>query len=194
MVSAERYAGVITAVYFSVYIVVFLLASIYCAYEVEQTHGLLTRPSSKSKSQNHRSNKNVQSLKQDEDDCGLNQLSFKRPHKESISENNTNAQIQFAISNGKEADAKDKKKEKKLETETATDTSSSATANDTKPKSCRKRWATFTKFWLKSLWCKKKVYISIVPHLFDQATDLGVIYTYYEIWQKPDEYEYENES
>eukprot|EP01084_Bolivina_argentea_P078604 142649_1 len=58
---------------------------------------------------------------------------------------------------------------------------------------CLKRWKRFGKIWAKSLWSKKSIYISVVPHLFDQATDIGVLYTYYEIWQKPSIYKEENE-
>eukprot|EP01084_Bolivina_argentea_P050677 93204_1 len=42
----------------------------------------------------------------------------------------------------------------------------------------------FFKAWLQSIWKKKSIYISIIPHLFDQATDVGVIYTYYELSKK----------
>eukprot|EP01083_Nonionella_stella_P190303 704809_1 len=40
----------------------------------------------------------------------------------------------------------------------------------------------FFKLWLKSLWQKKKLYLTVIPHLFDQATDLGVLFTYYALW------------
>ena len=33
--------------------------------------------------------------------------------------------------------------------------------------------------WAKLLWKKKKVYIQLVPHFFDQATDFGVIYEFW---------------
>eukprot|EP01084_Bolivina_argentea_P042762 78832_1 len=54
-------------------------------------------------------------------------------------------------------------------------------AKTTKPTSlCSK---TFVKLWGKSLWKMKKVYISIVPHIFDQATDIGVLFQYYALWK-----------
>eukprot|EP01083_Nonionella_stella_P275232 934663_1 len=35
--------------------------------------------------------------------------------------------------------------------------------------------------WIKLLWRQKKVYGHIIPHFFDQATDLGVIFEYYKL-------------
>ena len=32
------------------------------------------------------------------------------------------------------------------------------------------------------MWEKKKIYWSLVPHIFDQATDLGTIWAYYETY------------
>ena len=39
------------------------------------------------------------------------------------------------------------------------------------------------KAWGESMWRQKKIYWSIFPHIFDQATDIGVILEYYERWQ-----------
>jgi len=36
--------------------------------------------------------------------------------------------------------------------------------------------------WAKLLWQKRKVYIQLIPHFFDQATDFGVIYEYWKIY------------
>eukprot|EP01083_Nonionella_stella_P039243 106736_1 len=41
---------------------------------------------------------------------------------------------------------------------------------------------TFFKLWIKSLWQKKKLYLTVIPHFFDQATDLGVLFKYYSLW------------
>eukprot|EP01083_Nonionella_stella_P125152 378422_1 len=35
------------------------------------------------------------------------------------------------------------------------------------------------KAWAKSIWVKKKIYLELVPHFFDQATDFGVVYEFY---------------
>merc|ERR1712241_788523 len=35
------------------------------------------------------------------------------------------------------------------------------------------------------MWRMKSVYFSILPHVFDQATDIGTIIEYYEEWQNP---------
>ena len=40
--------------------------------------------------------------------------------------------------------------------------------------------------WAKLLWEKKKIYIQLVPHFFDQASDFGVIYAYYKIHEDGD--------
>eukprot|EP01083_Nonionella_stella_P006253 18194_1 len=37
----------------------------------------------------------------------------------------------------------------------------------------------FLKLFFKSLWVKKSIYLSLIPHLFDQGTDFGVIWKYY---------------
>eukprot|EP01084_Bolivina_argentea_P017571 32807_1 len=47
MVSASRLATTISIIYFSIYIFVFFIASIYCAYEVEKRHHLIIKQSSK---------------------------------------------------------------------------------------------------------------------------------------------------
>ena len=41
----------------------------------------------------------------------------------------------------------------------------------------------FFKDWCKSMWHKKKIYWAILPHVFDQATDLGIIAVYYDAWR-----------
>ena len=38
--------------------------------------------------------------------------------------------------------------------------------------------------WLYLMWEKKKIYWALVPHIFDQATDLGTIWAYYETYQQ----------
>ena len=40
----------------------------------------------------------------------------------------------------------------------------------------------FFKSWCLSIWQKKKIYWSVLPHVFDQATDLGTIFVYYQSW------------
>eukprot|EP01083_Nonionella_stella_P008967 25991_1 len=44
----------------------------------------------------------------------------------------------------------------------------------------------FLKSWGKSLWKKKKVYGQLIPHFFDQATDLGVIFEYWNLREEED--------
>lgn len=46
-------------------------------------------------------------------------------------------------------------------------------------KNKHKRWYGPILAWAKLVKQKKDIYISILPHLFDQATDLGVIWQYY---------------
>eukprot|EP01084_Bolivina_argentea_P182850 315599_1 len=38
--------------------------------------------------------------------------------------------------------------------------------------------------WAKLLWKKKKVYFQLLPHLFDQATDFGVLVEYWSLRNK----------
>eukprot|EP01084_Bolivina_argentea_P265811 450687_1 len=45
---------------------------------------------------------------------------------------------------------------------------------------------TFLKEWGKSVWQKNQIYIALIPHIMDQATDLGVILEYYRKWQQYD--------
>ena len=37
------------------------------------------------------------------------------------------------------------------------------------------------------MWHKKKIYWSVLPHIADQATDLGTIFVYYEAWKEYDD-------
>eukprot|EP01084_Bolivina_argentea_P269712 458445_1 len=48
------------------------------------------------------------------------------------------------------------------------------------------KWYTLIKDWFSLLLEKKKVYLALVPHIGDQATDFGVIYQYYSLWQTED--------
>ena len=42
---------------------------------------------------------------------------------------------------------------------------------------------SFLKEWASLVNTKRKVYFGLIPHLFDQATDFGVIYDYYALWR-----------
>ena len=46
-----------------------------------------------------------------------------------------------------------------------------------------KKWSKkkIVKEWAKSVWKKKKIYLQLIPHLFDQATDFGVILEYWRL-------------
>eukprot|EP01083_Nonionella_stella_P140444 430713_1 len=147
MVSADSYAQTISTIYFTVYIIVFLVASLYCAYEVEEEHGLITKKS-----------------------CNKPNESSKK------GSNDTEHQLDLALSlSVTDAESEDESKISDV------------------PMPCMKRWKKFTTYWAKSLWAKKKIYISIIPHIFDQATDLGVMYIYYDIWKHPETYEWEHD-
>ena len=37
--------------------------------------------------------------------------------------------------------------------------------------------------WIKLTWSFKSLYLAIIPHIFDQATDVAVIYEYYVLQQ-----------
>eukprot|EP01084_Bolivina_argentea_P075247 136417_1 len=37
------------------------------------------------------------------------------------------------------------------------------------------------KQWIKLLWQKKKIYLQLIPHFFDQATDIGVVVEFYHL-------------
>eukprot|EP01084_Bolivina_argentea_P098361 176769_1 len=43
----------------------------------------------------------------------------------------------------------------------------------------------YVRMWFKLTWQKKKIYISLAPHLFDQATDIGLILQYYSYMTNP---------
>eukprot|EP01084_Bolivina_argentea_P154087 268636_1 len=47
----------------------------------------------------------------------------------------------------------------------------------------RDKWYDGIKEWFSLIREKKKIYLSLVPHIFDQATDIGVIYQYYALWK-----------
>eukprot|EP01083_Nonionella_stella_P117094 348514_1 len=50
------------------------------------------------------------------------------------------------------------------------------------------KWSVAKLFqiWIKLLWRKKKVYLQLIPHFFDQATDLGVIFEYHKLRNEDD--------
>eukprot|EP01083_Nonionella_stella_P043394 117062_1 len=49
-----------------------------------------------------------------------------------------------------------------------------------------KSQSNFFKTWAKSIWSKKKIYWAVIPHIIDQASDVGVILEYYEEWKAHD--------
>eukprot|EP01084_Bolivina_argentea_P005123 9678_1 len=73
-------------------------------------------------------------------------------------------------------------KYKKYATYTTTSTTESSVIN-TKQAYNPKDWTRkgLFKQWYQLLWKKKKVYLQLIPHFFDQATDLGVIIEYWHL-------------
>eukprot|EP01084_Bolivina_argentea_P071110 129312_1 len=64
---------------------------------------------------------------------------------------------------------------------TNVDESTDNTSNEIETKTEKRRGCKhYFKKWLKLSWSKKRIYVSIAPHLFDQATDVGVIVQYYQ--------------
>eukprot|EP01083_Nonionella_stella_P180127 641505_1 len=61
--------------------------------------------------------------------------------------------------------------------------SKDASTDASKQKCCGIGCINFLKMFYKSLAAKKSVYLSLIPHLFDQGTDFGVIWQYYVLWQ-----------
>ena len=160
MTSAERIASTISIIYFSCYIFVFLVTSIFCAYEVQQQHQLISAHSKKS----------------------------------SKHQKQTKDQIELTLASTKNSSTEPHEEKYDPDEETDQKYNDQDIAQTNTNESCFKPFKKFTKYWLKSIWTKKKIYFSIVPHLFDQATDAGVIYTYYQIWSNPHQYQNENQS
>eukprot|EP01084_Bolivina_argentea_P122265 216670_1 len=133
--SSERIDQNISIIYFTIYALVFLIASIYSAYEVESKYHLIRTKNSNT--------------------------------------SNTQKQLQLNVINNNKINHNQKP----------------CKHNNYANMSCFKRTKKFVIYWVKSLWTKKSIYFSIIPHLFDQATDLGVVYKYYEIWKDPGQYE-----
>ena len=55
-----------------------------------------------------------------------------------------------------------------------------STAINDKPKKGKKKCIKLLTQWAKLVWKKKKIYLALLPHFFDQATDIGVILVYHE--------------
>eukprot|EP01083_Nonionella_stella_P025420 69995_1 len=55
--------------------------------------------------------------------------------------------------------------------------------DNSKHKCCGIGCVNFLKVFYKSLAAKKSIYLSLIPHLFDQGTDFGVIWQYYALWK-----------
>eukprot|EP01084_Bolivina_argentea_P296579 510807_1 len=149
MAAPDEVAQNIAIIYFSIYAFVFLVASIYSAYEVELIHHLLIK--------NDNSNNNK------------------------LSEVHSQIELNVITTSENEHDVDDAKYNEPIDNKSHEN------------KHICKRLLKFFRYWTKSLWTKKSIYISIIPHLFDQATDVGVLYTYYEIWQNPQIYPIPNE-
>ena len=41
--------------------------------------------------------------------------------------------------------------------------------------------------WMKLLWQKRNIYLQLIPHFLDQATDIGVIIEYYRLYNEGDD-------
>eukprot|EP01084_Bolivina_argentea_P073991 134242_1 len=142
---SETIALNISIIYFVIYGLVFLIASIYSAYEVESQHHIII-------------SRKTKPLKQ-------------------------NIELQIVSNDTKQT-------QHETESTTVNDPNQviDAIKNMNTDVSCFKRTISFIKYWGKALWDKKSVYFDIIPHLFDQATDMGVVYKYYEISQQPETY------
>eukprot|EP01084_Bolivina_argentea_P040158 74210_1 len=103
--------------------------------------------------------------------CALKIRNIRR-HKKQVS-NDTN-QIKIAESGNNTEEKEEQKKEENRTEITMTTTS------ETEKK---EEWYKPIKEWFVLMQEKRKVYLSLIPHIFDQATDYGVIYTYYSLWQ-----------
>eukprot|EP01084_Bolivina_argentea_P248531 415750_1 len=139
--TAQTYSLIVTIVYFTVYSLVFLITSIFCAWyiniDIKQTN-----------QKNKETNNNEQQLGIEITSATINNTEL-----EEFKTDNNEINI---------AEAHNKVK---------------------KPLSSIFSVA-FVKLWTRSVWKKKSIYMSIVPHLFDQATDIGVLLQYYDIMRK----------
>eukprot|EP01084_Bolivina_argentea_P299824 516874_1 len=53
-----------------------------------------------------------------------------------------------------------------------------------KQKIAKSNWYSPIKSWYKSTSSMSKVYLSCIPHIFDQATDFGLVAQWYFLWQQ----------
>eukprot|EP01084_Bolivina_argentea_P250455 419614_1 len=127
--SAETYGFYVSVIYFSIYGLIFVIASIQSAHEIYNE----TPKQKQSASSNH---------------------------------------IEKQLSSPNSHDIEMKEMEEKQNT-----IDIDLTINNIHTKMSK---TGFLKSWAKLLWKKKSIYLSLIPHLFDQATDIGVVYNYYE--------------
>ena len=179
---AVDYSLTITWTYFSVYVLIFLITSIVCTIEVSRKKHIYKRKHNQlNQSQNihkmvayHTKRKNTES----HNDQNKGMLKYHHISNES----NANNFDQFKLTD----DMVDIE-ESKYELEYAQNHSSehiSTTDLEEKYNTLKDEDQKFTtagmiQQWAKLFWRKKKVYFALLPHFFDQATDLGVIFEYY---------------
>eukprot|EP01084_Bolivina_argentea_P161606 281320_1 len=191
MSTTDEVAQNTSIIYFVIYVSVFLLASIYSAYDV---YHLLFNAKSNQTTTETTLTTNIELNEVDDENwkciqCGAGSVVTSTQQSQQCG-------VCGAAKDYQEEDSVDDEKDclkDKPQHEEKTDFVTENEPNN-KAKSCFKRFKKFMKYWGKSLWIKKSIYVSIIPHLFDQATDIGVLYKYYDIWQNPDDYPVENSS
>eukprot|EP01083_Nonionella_stella_P025419 69992_1 len=78
----------------------------------------------------------------------------------------------------------DKESSQQSQTNTIDCDDATETKNDDDTrKCCNIGCLKFLKVFYRSIASKKSIYLSLIPHLFDQGTDFGVIWQYYALWK-----------
>eukprot|EP01084_Bolivina_argentea_P043671 80431_1 len=154
--SVEDYSLIVTILYFSLYAVVFLIASITAALSV-------------------RKQIKKRKLTQNQIKLSIDQTSAPNNTQTEDTEKNTKD------SEEKEILIEDANDEEDDDIDAIDDITDTAQNGDKDWK-----WYTPVKIWAKSIQQKRKIYISLLPHIFDQATDFGVVFEYYYIWRLGD--------
>eukprot|EP01084_Bolivina_argentea_P189660 326125_1 len=170
-----EYSLVITILYASIYCVVFIITSIICAVKVKAIR-------------NNRKNESNTFLQQHESKPNSNEQAEIVQNETNDDQKDSNPfrsivgiRIDSSINEAKEQNNKQIKTE---DTKNENDDIDIKIKHKTKDK-----WYTPIKEWFHLLSEKRKVYLSLIPHIFDQATDYGVVYTYYSIWQEHEDSE-----
>eukprot|EP01083_Nonionella_stella_P269466 911769_1 len=187
MSSLDTYSNYVTISYIIIYGSIFLSVAIYSAYEVYITHARVPAQGRKTTSpdpQPHNEDTSFKATLEDEKESKQNGQTdtividcddAKDMHNDDPQPHNEATSLKTPPEDEKESKQNGQTDTIVIDCDDAKDTNN----DNSKQKCCGIGCVNFLKVFGKSIATKKSVYLSLIPHLFDQGTDFGVIWQYY---------------